>query len=690
MDRKKLLVVIIIAVMMVTVCAGLFIIIGQNGAQPDASQKPTNETTGTLSTDAPTATPTPTNGVATNVDSVTVTAGEDFGVFVSGDKCEITFTAPKAANGKLEIFYTITNHSTKEQQSTSIVLQEGKRSVSVEYDLPSGVYELTYRPENSKTEGRMFITSLIDKEAVGGDTFGMDFASFWHLSVGDRGRYIKMLKLAGIVNLRERIKMIDTMNDDFTANIGGYKNKIESLEKEGFNVIITWHDIPQEMSSTKNGDNLLAVYSQLNSLVSQAGDGISGWEIWNEQDVIHFSTMYPDQYSAYLKACAIAISDANPQAAKVLGSFARTPNYSKFGNWMIKNDVMEYVDVYNFHTYSFTNFGIDLKLTTDDIKEHLEFAQTYFGNIPAWQTENGTIHDGESGKKTNDSMTQQAKFWVITAVESAAMGVERNYPFLFMPYFDDDGLAFFSVDEYALPAYGAYATAIKMLGECNINGKYDRDGVLGYSVKGDDGDVAILYSLLGKKTLEIASDKAITVTDMYGYVRDVQPENGVVKLEITSAPIYISASALSFDQFTVEEDQIVVKSFTEAQRVVLLPVFSKNNAPDMPAKDTVDVNYEGVNSGYRFDKGETAEVTVKVYNFNNKSLSGNVTVKLPNGWTCKDGRVNVSVDAMGVASVTFEVTAANDISIETLDEISFEADFGIGDISSCVSLVSGR
>jgi len=684
MDSKKLTVVIIAVIMVVTVCAGMLVLIGQNGAQPQASQEATTPNT------EPTATPTPSNGVATNVKSVTASAGDAFGVFTSGEKCKISFVAPVVPDGKVEIFYTITNYSTKEQQSSSVILEAGQRKVSVEYELASGVYEFTYRPETTRTEGRMFLTSLIDKEATGGDAFGMDFASFWHTNVGDRIRYMEMLKLAGIVNVRERINISETTKGDLSAYLGEYQSKIDTLKKNGFDVILTWHDIPDGMKNTKNGDDLMAVYAHLKGLVSQAGDKVTAWEIWNEQDVIHFSDMYPDQYSAYLKACAIAISDGNPNTIKALGAFARTPDYSKFGDWMMKNGVMDYVDVYNFHTYSFTNYGIDLKLTVEDMKAHLEYAKQYGGSIPAWQTECGTVHDGDAEKKGNDSMVQQSKYWVITAVEAAAMGVERNYPFLLVPYGGSDSLSFFSVDGYALPGFGAYATAIKMLGECNINGKYDRDGVLGYRVDNNGEQVAILYSLSGKKTLNVAADSAITVTDMYGCVREVQPENGVVTLEITSAPIYLTTLPDGFESFTPEKDEIVVKSLSEAQRVVLLPVFNNNNSPDMPTKETLTTGYEGVNSGYRFDKGETAEVSIKVFNYNGDALSGKVSVKLPEGWTAEADSFNVEVGAMNVATVTFKLTAAQDITAETLDEISFEADFGIGDISPCVSLVSGR
>ena len=170
----------------------------------------------------------------------------------------------------------------------------------------------------------MYLTVLIDDGITGGERFGMDFASSWHLNIRDRARYIEMLKLAGITHVRERISMSDTLASDGSVSLGKYESVLETLRSGGFDTIITWHDLPSCME-TGNGPDLLAVYKQLKALAEAAGDSVSAWEIWNEQDVIHFGQMYPDEYAAYLKACAAAIDDSGSGALKVMGAFARTP-----------------------------------------------------------------------------------------------------------------------------------------------------------------------------------------------------------------------------------------------------------------------------------------------------------------------------------------------------------------------------
>ena len=674
--------------MIVAICGGLLIINDQGGssveATPSASTQASNKPTVN-------ATPTPTDGEATNVKTVSVSADKDFAVYVSGQTSNLIFSADAIANGRVTVNYTLRNLSNDNKETGVIDINAGERKATLEKKLDSGVYELTFRPSVGESTGRIMVTVLIDSDLTGGEHFGMDFASFWHLNVGERTKYLEMLKLAGITHIRERIMMSETVSKSGNASLGGYKAKLDALKKNGFSPIITWHDIPEGMTSKKNGNDLSKIYSHMNSLVKLMGEDISAWEIWNEQDVIHFSTMYPDQYAAYLKACAIAIADADKDAVKVLGAFARVPSYSKFGKWMMENGVMDYVDVYNFHVYTFTTYGKGVITDPAAIKEHLDFAGTYGGDIPAWQTETGTVHDEVADIRGNDSLTQQAKYWVITGVESAAMGVERTYPFLFVPYNGEDNLSFFSRDGYAYPAYAAYATMIKMLGKGNLCGKYSSDGVTGYEVRRSNGNAAILWSLKGNKTVTFNASQSIKVTDMYGAVTEIAPKNGKVSIPVSDSPVYITTYPDDmFSDFSVKKDNVEIKTFSAAQKVVLQPHFAAANAPDMPTLETVETNYEGVNSGYRFNKGETAEVVLTVYNFNARTLSGDVSIKLPSGWKCTQASKSITVPSRGSASVTFTVTAPSSISKSTYDTVTFDADFGIGDISESVSKVSGR
>lgn len=653
---------------------------------------PTNTATSNpVNTPGATITPTPTGGKADNVKLVKVSTDADFGVYVAGQQSTITFSADAVANGSVKVFYTLNNISTKKEITGNTTIEAGQRRASVNVKLDSGVYELTFRPEVGEAHERMFVTVLLDSELEGGERFGMDFASTWHTNAGDRLKYIEMLKLAGITHIRERIMMSEITDDEGNVNLGGYKNEFKTLKNNGFDIITTWHDIASGMSSKTKGNDLTKIHAHLKEVVSLLTNNISAWEIWNEQDVIHFSTMYPDQYAAYLKACAIAIADGNKDAVKVLGAFARTPSYSKFGKWMMENGVMDYVDVYNFHVYSFTTYGKGLVSGFGDIKEHQDFANLYGGKIPTWQTESGTVHSEELTLRGNDSLTQQAKYCAITSIGSAAMGVERTYPFLFVPYGGEDNLSFFSLGDYAYPVYGAYATVISMLGDGNIVGKYDANGITGYRVKRQDNkNMSVFWSLDGDKKLEIKTNKALTVTDMYGSVTTVEPTDGKIILNVGNSPVYVDAPADMFKSFTVNYDKVVVNKISKAQRVVLQPNFAAANAPDMPTKDTLTTGYEGVNSGYRFNRGESAQVTIKVYNFNNEKINGTVKMQLPSGWSTSASSASVSVDANGSATVTFNLTAANNISKDSLDSITFSGSFGLGADTKCVSWVSGR
>lgn len=686
--KQKIIVSVTAVIMIAALCVG---ILNAAGVFEAATEQP--DTTGTSAEPVPT----PTGHPAANISRIELSCDKDFGVYTRGEQSQLIFTADKSADGTADITYTVTNISTNKAVTGNTSITYGNKEARAALSLDSGVYRVEFTSSAGETGKGMYLTVLIDDGITGGERFGMDFASSWHLNTRDRARYIEMLKLAGITHVRERISMSDTLASDGSVSLGKYEAVLETLRSGGFDTIITWHDLPSCMK-TGNGPDLLAVYKQLKALAEAAGDSVSAWEIWNEQDVIHFGQMYPDEYAAYLKACAAAIDDSGSGALKVMGAFARTPEYSMFGGWMMENGITDYIDVYNFHVYTYTGSNKGVITDLDAVRQHLEFARRYGGDIAAWQTETGTIFQPaeQAGARSTDSLNQQAKFCVISAVASAAMGAERTYPFLLMPYGGTDELSFFSTEGYAYPAYGAYATAIKMLGDCNIDGRLTGDnGLTGYCVTRADGKrAAVLWNTALKDRLIIKTKRELTVTDMYGSQRVVSPENGEVALPVGGSPVYISCADGTlpdgiFEPFSPQYKAASAKKIPESGRIVIMPHFPAENAPDMPTAETVASGYEGVNSGYRFVSGETASVTLTVYNFSSRDAAGSISAALPAGWECLDGSVNITVPAYGQTSVTLRIKAG-DTSGGFADKIVFSAVTDIAGVSDCVSMVSGR
>lgn len=655
-------------------------------------------TTGTQGVSGePTTQPTASVPLASNVKKITASTDALYNVYVKGNDVNLIFTANAAAEGKVDIDYTLTNILTNDSLSGRAYITDGKRTEVAVTPPDAGVYALTFTSScGVATPENAYVTVLAGTATTASERFCADVASTWHASTRERENYIKMLHLAGITHIRERVSISDTYENG-SANINAYNNALDALKQAGLDVTITWHDLPDAMK-TGGTTNLVEVYNHLKSLVDAGGDRISAWEIWNEQDVIHFGNMYPDEYAAYLKACAIAINDSEESPLKVLGSFARTPNYSLFGPWMMENEVMDYLDVYNFHVYTFTTYGKGVLLDNDAVQQHIDFSTKWAGKIPQWQTETGTIHS-EGGSKTRslDALLQQSKYIALSSICSAAMGVERTYQYLFLEYALDNCLAFFSEEGYAFPAYSAYATLINMLGECEFIGEFVDDIASGYVVQSaPNKQTAMLWATEGSRKITFETQAEITVTDMFGGQTVLSPQDGKVSLFLSNSPVYLTSaegtlpSSMYGDySYSVFFDTPSVKDIPAADRIVLYPHFSEDNAPEMPTLENVGPDYEGVCTGYRFNSGEKSSVTITVYNFNSDEATGSVRVSLPDGWQCANPNQSVNVPAGGSQTLTFQLTAGQ-MQKETLEKIIFSGSFQYGESTRCISWVSGR
>src|SRR5690606_12395489 len=133
-------------------------------------------------------------------------------------------------------------------------------------------------------------------------------------------------------------------------------------------------------------DDLLAVYRFGAEIAERYKTKVFGWEIWNEQDIAHFSGGTPDHYVAIAKAAALGLRSVPDGGMASNGAFARRPNI--YNEIMWANELMHYVDAYGFHGYA--PFGRGVYYNLADV--HLEEAQRLgFKDKEVWMSEMGAM-----------------------------------------------------------------------------------------------------------------------------------------------------------------------------------------------------------------------------------------------------------------------------------------------------------
>lgn len=662
------------------------------GCAPETqTQQPTQQPT-QQSTNAP---------AAQNVDKITLIASAPYGIYTANQNVTFVLKADKPADGELTVEVILTNSLNGERIKGEAVLHAGEESVTADLGTAAlGHYEVKLIPSCGEGELKtryVGVTHELSERGKTDERFAVDLASTWHANSRQRKQYAELIKLMGVSNVRERIRLGDIYEESTgKVSLSKYLPALQTLQEFGFDTIITFHDYPASLSAAQQKvmpANLLETYRLIKAAADAAGDLVSAWEIWNEQDVVHFGNDYPDEYAAFLKAAAIALSDSEANPVKVLGAFARDPYYSKFGVWMLENRVLDYVDVYNYHSYVFSGPSATPSADLAAINKHIE-AATNWGraSLPLWQTETGTIHsEGTVEIRSKDSLMQQARYVALSAVQNAALGVERTYQYLFLPYAGGDDISLLGHNETVYPAYLTYANLTYYLSGAQFLGSVERENFSGYVLsRSGGGELMMLWS--NKVTAaQIAVSGNVSLSDAYGSVTALQAENGKVKVQIGSSPIYVitdgSFSEEEYQSMAVSYDPVEKARFSPAQRIVISPTFSSENAPVMPTLETVKENFEGVDSGYQFNKGEKAAVTVTVYNFNDSPMSGTVRASVPQGFSVDTAPKRVSLEPYGSAVLTFTLAAKD---LPEIGSLVFEGEFGGEKTSPAVSKVQIR
>ncbi len=208
------------------------------------------------------------------------------------------------------------------------------------------------------------------------------------------------------------------------------------------------------------------------------GQGISHWEIWNEEDLDHFFSGSPTDYARLLKVAYLAATQADPQATIVMGGLAQ---YAK-PHWL--NDVL---DVIATDPMSITYHGfMDAMAAHNYLWAWQTFGYLYqnrvqlnargLSSVKLWLTETGVpACDDPPGPDCTDpqnrwyraSPVEQSAFLIQSATYAAWLKAQT---FIWFQLYDDCGNAC-GIDAFGLvrndntlrPVYQTYQLAVDQL-----------------------------------------------------------------------------------------------------------------------------------------------------------------------------------------------------------------------------------
>ncbi|MFD9858469.1 carbohydrate-binding protein [Streptomyces alboflavus] len=409
-------------------------------------------------------------------------------------------------------------------------------------------------------------------------------------------------------------------------------------------------------------------------------------QLSNEPDVDDTAST-GDQHAAFVKAAALGMTDQPDAPPVVLPGIAAG---GVFQELMLHNDVVRYADVWSFHGYpALDDTDPDFPSSAEDQEE---LREQFGATTPLWMTESGAFLPAEPGTDLAYAMQRtQARYLVLSTVESLAAGTDRQFWFCGPPC-TDDGVSFalLSRDFQPLPAFSAYAALTGLLGEANYVGLLEELLPHAAGFVFGDGAGRTVTVVCAPRPRDVAvpvPDGATRVYDIMGAARGtpVRSAHGTVRVAASRDPLYLVTDAPPprRPRPPAGDDRTRARPLSAAEHIVLSQRYAAVNAA--PNKEDGDAEPP---LGYRL--GASTRMTVDVYNFNTAARTVTVSGRAFGGWSVTPRQERVRVPPGGRVGVDFTVTAGPKVRPGVDLPLVFEADLGGAAVPPSVARVQRR
>lgn len=476
------------------------------------------------------------------------------------------------------------------------------------------------------------VTTSYAERTLEDSPFAMDYAATMHnKKINNCFSVSAAARLAGVTWVRDRASWSAYEQIQGQYDFTSTEECFKAIDKAGLKLLVDLCPSPQWAYASEgyNGkdiiggfrNNQLAFYRLCKEMVQYYDGVVDAWELWNESD-IGFAVETSELFSAFYKAGALGVYDANPNMTVALGGLCLPNDRIDYMHLTLLNDVLQYSSFFNYHSHVVQpgNLGYQTFTSPYGMAGSASASLSLYNDLyqrPVWVTEAGMRVD----KMEYNSYIQQANYIVTSTVESLSFGTNKHFWFLLAPYMENGGdFGTFSETLEPYPTLAAESVMTSVLGKAEYLGEPIglSSKAYGYIFNNGTRLVSVLWSTKKGDTYIIKTTAPIIVTDIMGNESLMEPdEYGKISLRLSSTPIYVTYSiAPDFYSHDKADYKIQPLTYTLGQRVVLSPEFENYdvNNPDIKA------------NGHLVSDG--IKVKVRVTNYNDVKVTGNITATL--------------------------------------------------------------
>ena len=614
------------------------------------------------------------------ISSVEIKNDTVLGIYEYGMDNEFVIDFYSPAEKQETIYYEVLDFWAEVVRTETIDVKVGESSHSVKLSgLPRGHYFINagLRGDTAVVSNYFsVVTPLSERKKIEETPFAMDAAISWLVPNDKVVSYSKAEALAGIEWVRERFRWSSshTSENSYNFETDNVDTAFREMAAEGIKLLPLSSDAPGWLKEDPNDripDNILPAYHYAKKSAEHFEGVVQAWEMWNEPDIgPTLNSETSDRLTALMKVFAIGYYDSTANPLVSSPGYAYQPGH--YTELAMRNDMMDYVDIYNYHNHLTYNDNVPIMHLQPLGASHINLLYRYgAGDKEVWLTEAGTYVPFRPDKSEldHDQQVKYAKYLVVSTIDSIIQGTDLHFWFV-LPYYVEANrmLGIFSQAHTPYSPYNAQATMTEVLGEGKYLGSVNDlpKTASGYIFNTGEGHAAVVYSTEEREvSLSVPGESAQEINIMGG-ITELTAVDGKVTFTANTEPRYIKISG-EFDENIYTKDGRVKnprpeKTFTPAQRVVLDQRY--------PREHRTDAKLEG----YILPYGDTI-VRVDVNNLNDKVMEGVIHGKTFAGWELSPASQSVRVEPFSKKAVTFKVKPTGSALPNTASTVKFTGEF---------------
>ena len=591
----------------------------------------------------------------------------------------VTYTVSGADSG----WYTTTDYF-----GNAVYSGEFSNGELVISDVETGHYELTVTDGNGAFATTEFAV-VPDLDERRDSTYNplafsaMTTTTYTTNNVPNYDAYAKTITLAGVNYVREYIDWTCLMTN--TQHLTKNKAMLEAYNNNNIGVMYMIQKMPGSRTVDneyyENGNHITYdlnnAYNAVRKILEVYPDQIDTIEFLNEPDLLTEKDT-ADRYASLLKVASIAAEDINKNV-RISNAGITFPG-NVFTRRLLQNDINDYIDIYNTHQYRDYNPGASYVETQDEIENFMGDALAYgMSNKKLWMGEYGfraKYNDGEADL-SKEQLLQAARSAPIALIRANKTGVDRLFWFIH-GYLKEgvNGFGTLTTNHAPTYVYSALSAFTNALGNAGYSREIEADDVNICIYADGTEEIACVWAENEKTITLPANNGQVIITDIMG--KEIQETVTDNFIEITVGPdiqyirAYNGFSDASEEAIKYKKEATRRPELTKAQKVVMTPGFEEG----------ADVNAANWAYTLSIADGETNQVKLNVYNFNDTAVTARVECVSEGGWTIDSPVQTVTIPAKtemgdkvegGLSTLTFNISANETANVYDITSLMFSA-----------------